>query len=236
MKEEILQHRFSRLERIINIEGIDILKSKCVLIIGLGGVGGYALESLVRSGIGKVIIVDFDKIDVTNINRQIVALDSTVGEYKVDVFESRIKDINPLCEVIKIKEFIDKDNIDLLFKYDIDYLIDACDTVNTKKAIIMECLSRGIKFISSMGTGNKLDPSQLEIIDIRKTVNDPLARIMRKFIKDSNIKDKILVLSSKELPIKTCDGKLGSSMFVPSSAGILMASYIVRKFIKKQSN
>lgn len=236
MKEEILQHRFSRLERIISIEGIDILKSKCVLIIGLGGVGGYALESLVRSGIGKVIIVDFDKIDVTNINRQIVALDSTVGEYKVDVFESRIKDINPLCEVIKIKEFIDKDNIDLLFKYDIDYLIDACDTVNTKKAIIMECLSRGIKFISSMGTGNKLDPSQLEIIDIRKTVNDPLARIMRKFIKDSNIKDKILVLSSKELPIKTCDGKLGSSMFVPSSAGILMASYIVRKFIKKQSN
>jgi len=235
MKEEML-YRFSRLERIVNTDGIDNLKSKCVLIIGLGGVGGYALESLVRSGIGRVIIVDFDKIDETNINRQIIALDSTIDMYKVDVFESRIKDINPLCEVIKIKEFITKENINLLFKYEIDYLIDACDTVDTKKAIIMECLFRGVKFISSMGTGNKLDPSKLEIIDIRKTVNDPLARIMRKFIRELNVKDKVLVLSSKELPIKTCDGKLGSSMFVPSSAGILIASYIVREFIKKQSN
>lgn len=235
MKEETL-HRFNRLERIINTEGIDILNSKCVLILGLGGVGGYVLESLVRSGIGKFIIVDFDKIDSTNINRQIIALDSTVDQYKVDVFESRIRDINPFCEVIKIKEFIDKDNIDLLFNYNIDYLIDACDTVDTKKVIIKECLSRGVKFISSMGTGNKLDPSQLEIVDIRKTINDPLARIMRKFVKDSNIKSKILVLSSKEIPIKTFDGKLGSSMFVPSSAGILIASYIVREFIKKQSN
>lgn len=225
------KNKFLRLERIIGSDNINILKEKTVMVIGVGGVGGYCVESLVRSGIGRVIIVDFDKVDITNINRQIIALDSTIDCYKVDVLENRIKDINNNCDVIKIYDFINDENIDSLFNYDIDYVIDACDTVNTKKLIIKKCLDNNIKFISCMGTGNKLDPTKLEICDIRKTINDPLARIIRKFVKDERINSKVMVLSSKELPIKTIDNKLGSSSFVPSSAGILIGSYVVRDLI-----
>ena len=205
-----------------------------MLVLGVGGVGGYVVESLVRSGIGKFILVDFDVIDETNINRQIIALESTIGLKKVDVLEKRIKEINSGCEVIKIDEFIDKDRVKDLFNYDIDYFIDACDTMTTKKEIIKECIRRKIKFISSMGTGNKLDPSKLEIIDIRKTVNDPLAKIMRKFVKDEKISKKVLVLSSTELPIKTGERTPGSSAFVPAAAGLLIGSYVVRDFIGKE--
>lgn len=169
-------------------------------------------------------------MEESNINRQIIALNSTIGRDKVDVFEERIKDINNNCKVIKIKEFIKEENISKLFDFSIDYFIDACDYVPTKKLIISECLKRKIPFISSMGTAKKLDPSKLEIIDIRKTKNDPLARIIRKYVKDNNIKEKVEVLSSTELPVKT--DTLGSSAFVPASAGLLIASYVVRQIIK----
>ena len=228
-----MQHKFERLEKIIASDSLKTLNQKTVLVIGCGGVGGYVIESLTRSGIGTLIIVDYDKIDITNINRQIIALDSTIGKYKVDVFEDRIKDINRSCNVIKINEFITKDNLDNLFNYEIDFFIDACDTVSVKKEIIKQCLKRNIDFISCMGTGNKLDPSKLEITDIRKTVNDPLARIIRKYIKDEKINKKVMVLSSTELPIKTGDITPGSSAFVPASAGLLIASYIVKKMINK---
>ena len=221
-----------RLEKIIGRDNISILESKSVLVLGLGGVGGYVVESLVRSGIGKLIIVDFDTIDISNINRQIIALDSTIGNLKVDAMEKRILDINPKCNIIKISEFISADNINLLFDYNFDYLIDACDTVSTKKAVIKECLTRNIPFISSMGTGNKLDPSKLEIVDIRKTINDPLARIFRKFVKDEKISKKVMVLSSTELPVKTADRTPGSTAFVPSSAGLLIGSHVVRDILK----
>ena len=227
-----MSHRFSRLEKIITKEKLEILKTKTVLVLGIGGVGGYVVESLARSGIGTLIIADFDTIDETNINRQIIALDSTIGKLKVDVLEQRIKDINPECNVIKISDFISKDNIDIIFNYDIDYLVDACDTIETKKEVIKKCLEKNIKFISSMGTGNKLDPSKLEIVDIRKTNNDPLARIMRKFVKDETITSKIMVLASKELPIKTHERTPGSSAFVPPAAGLQIGSYIIRDFIK----
>ena len=227
-----MPHRFSRLEKVIGKDNIDLLSNKTVLVIGCGGVGGYTIESLARSGIGTLIIVDYDKVDITNINRQIIALESTIGKLKVDVFEERIKDINPNCKIIKISEFINKDNIDILFNYEIDYLVDACDTIETKKEIIKRCLEKNIKFITSMGTGNKLDPSKLEITDIKKTVNDPLARIIRKFIKDEHINKKIMVLSSTELPIKTHDRTPGSTAFVPPSAGLLIASYVVKDLIK----
>jgi tRNA A37 threonylcarbamoyladenosine dehydratase len=226
------KHKFSRLEKVIGKDNLKKLQNKSVLILGCGGVGGYTCEALARSGIGTLILVDFDKVDESNINRQIIALDSTLGKIKVDVLEKRIKDINDKCKVIKVKEFITPDNIDILFEYKIDYFVDACDFVPTKKAIITECLKRKVKFISCMGTGNKLDPSKLEIIDIRKTVNDPLARIMRKFIKDEKITNKVTVLCSKELPIKTGESTPGSTAFVPSSAGLLIASYIVREFVK----
>ena len=225
-------NKFSRLEKVIGKDNLNKLKNKSVLILGCGGVGGYACEALARSGIGTLILVDFDKVDESNINRQIIALDSTVGKLKVNVLEERIKDINKKCKIIKVDKFIDESNIDELFNYEIDYLIDACDYVPTKKAIIKECLKRNIKFISCMGTGNKLDPSKLEITDLRKTVNDPLARIMRKFIKDEHITSKVPVLSSKEVPIKTGESTPGSTAFVPSSAGLLIASYVIKEFVK----
>lgn len=224
----------SRLEKIIGKDNINILKNKSVLVLGCGGVGGYVVESLARSGIGTLILVDFDKIDKSNINRQIIALNSTIGRLKVDVLEERIKDINKDIKVIKISEFIDNNNIDILFDNKIDYFVDACDTMVTKKSVIKECINKKIKFISCMGTGNKLDPSKLEICRIEDTINDPIARIMRKFVKDEKIKSKVMVLSSKEVPIKTGDSTPGSSAFVPSSAGLLIASYIVREFIKKE--
>ncbi len=230
---EEFQHKFSRLEKLIGKEKINILKNTSVLILGVGGVGGYVVESLARSGIGTLILVDFDIIDITNINRQIIALDSTIGLKKVDVLEKRIKDINENCQVIKVDKFIDKNNINELFKYKFDYLVDACDSVPTKEQVIIECLKRNINFISSMGTGNKFDPSKLEICDIRKTYNDPLAKIIRKFVKDNKINKKVTVLSSTELPVKLHDKTPGSTSFVPPSAGLLIASYIVRKIIEK---
>ena len=223
--------KFSRLQKVIGNDNVNLLSNKCVLVLGCGGVGGYVVEALARSNIGKIILVDYDKVDISNINRQIIALDSTIGMYKVDLLENRIKDINSNCEVIKLNKFIDTENIDELFNYNVDFFVDACDTVIVKKKVIKECLKRKIKFISCMGTGNKLDPSKLEIIDIRKTVNDPLARIIRKFVKDEKINDKVLVLSSSELPIKINDRTPGSCSFVPSSAGLLIASYIIRYFL-----
>ena len=231
MKEK--QHKFSRLEKVIGSDKVNDLSKKTVLVLGVGGVGGYVVEALARSNIGTLILVDYDKVEESNINRQIIALNSTIGRSKVDVLEERIKDINSGCKVIKIDKFIDDNNYLELFDNNIDYFVDACDTVLVKKLVIKECLKRNIPFISSMGTGNKLDPSKLVITDIRKTVNDPLARILRKFVRDEKINKKVMVLTSSELPIKTGDRTPGSTAFVPSSAGLLIASYIVRSFIKK---
>ena len=226
-----MQPKFTRLEKIIGTDNVNQLSNKCVLVLGVGGVGGYVVESLVRSGIGKIIIVDFDTIDITNINRQIIAMDSTVGMKKIDVLEKRIKDINSNCIVIKNDSFIDSNNFLELFNDKIDFFVDACDTMTVKKMVIKTCIDKNIPFVSSMGTGNKLDPSKLEITDIRKTVNDPLARTLRKFIKDEHINKKVMVCSSSELPIKTGDRTPGSSAFVPASAGLLITSYIIRYFI-----
>ena len=227
------QRKFDRLEMLIGEDKLNDLNNKCVLILGVGGVGGYVCESLARSSIGTLILVDFDTIDETNINRQIIALESTVGLKKVDVLEKRIKDINSNINVIKIDKFIDCDNYVSLFDYDIDFFVDACDTVSTKKTVIKYCLDNNIDFITSMGTGNKFDPSKLEIVDIRKTVNDPLARIMRKFVKDLKTNKKVMVCTSSELPAKTGERTPGSTAFVPSSAGLLIGSYIINYFLNK---
>ena len=226
-------HKFSRLIKVIGEDDFSILNKSKVLVLGCGGVGGYVVEALVRSGIGTLVIVDFDNIDESNINRQIIALDSTVGLKKVDVLEKRIKDINRDCNVVKIDKFIAVDNLDELFNYDIDFFVDACDTTSVKKEIIKKCLNEKIKFISCMGTGNKLDPSKLEIIDIRKTSNDPLARMIRKFVKDEKINEKVMVLCSSEVPVKTGDRTPGSTAFVPPAAGLMIASYVVKKLLKR---
>ena len=226
-------HRFSRLIKVIGEENFLDLSKKSVLVLGCGGVGGYVIEALVRSGIGTLIIVDFDMIDESNINRQIIALESTIGLKKVDVLKNRIIDINKNCNVITIDQFITVDNLDELFEYDIDFFVDACDTTSVKKEIIKKCLRKKIKFISCMGTGNKFDPSKLEIVDIRKTSNDPLARMLRMFVKDEIINEKVMVLSSNEVPVKTGDRTPGSTAFVPPAAGLMIASYVVKKLLNK---
>ena len=226
--------KYARLEKVIGKDKVNDLGQKCVLVIGCGGVGGYVCEALARSNIGRLIIVDFDVVDITNINRQIIALESTIGQKKVDVLEKRLKDINPNLDVVKIDSFIGVDNIEVLFKDKLDYLVDACDSIKTKLALIDECLKRKIPFVSSMGTGNKLDPTKLDVVDIRKTVNDPLARIIRKYIKDKKIKDKVMVLSSTEVPVKTGERTPGSTAFVPGAAGLILASFVVRNLIKEK--
>lgn len=226
--------KYARLEKVIGKDKVDDLGQKCVLVIGCGGVGGYVCEALARSNIGRLIIVDFDVVDITNINRQIIALESTIGQKKVDVLEKRLKDINPNLDVVKIDSFIGVDNIEVLFKDKLDYLVDACDSIKTKLALIDECLKRKIPFVSSMGTGNKLDPTKLDVVDIRKTVNDPLARIIRKYVKDKKIKDKVMVLSSTEVPVKTGERTPGSTAFVPGAAGLILASFVVRNLIKEK--
>lgn len=225
--------QFERLELQIKKQNLDIIKKTSVLIIGLGGVGSYALESLARSGIGRLIIIDNDIVDITNLNRQLMSLHSNIGKYKVDVWEERIKDINPNCEVIKIKSFITKENIKDLFTNKVDYVVDACDTIETKKELIRECSKRNIKLISSMGTGNKLDPSKLKIMDIRKTSYDPIAKILRKMVKDEKIKTKIPVICSTEQPINTSSNIISSNSFVPPVAGLLITSYIINDIIDK---
>lgn len=223
---------FERFEKIISSEKMSSIKNTSVMVIGIGGVGGYTVEALVRSGIGTIILVDNDTVDITNKNRQIVALDSTIGMKKVDVMKSRILDINKECNVITLDLFLDISNTDnIISKYKPDYVIDACDTITTKKEIITSCLKYSINFISCMGTGNKFDPTRLIISDIRKTSYDPLAKILRKWIKDEKINSKIPVLWSDEKPVVTNDRIPGSTSFVPSAAGLIIASYVINKII-----
>ena len=218
-----------RLETLVGINNIEKLKNTTVLVVGLGGVGGHALESIVRSGIGKVIIVDNDIVDITNLNRQIIANINNIGKNKVDVAHTHIKSINTDIKVIKIKEFITKENINILFEEKVDYIIDACDTIETKKELIRQSIKRNIKLISSMGTAKKMNPSLLQIVDIRKTDTDPLARVIRKMVKDERIKEKIMVVCSKETPINR--EKLGSNSFVPATSGLLCASYVINDIV-----
>lgn len=229
MKEE-----FSRLAKIIGSDKVDNFKNKTVCIVGVGGVGGYTIESLARSGIGTLILVDFDTVDITNINRQIIALHSTIGRKKIEVWKERILDINPNCNVILYDLFYSEECKDSIFEHSIDFLVDACDTMSAKKLLILECIKREIPFLSSMGTGNKIDPSKLEITELSKTSYDPLARILRKWKKEEQITKKIPVLYSTEIPIKTQDSTPGSTAFVPSSAGLLISSYIIKFFLEQK--
>lgn len=224
-------NEFSRIESLIGIDNLNNIKSKTVLVIGLGGVGGIAATTLVRSGINNIIIVDYDKVDITNINRQVIAFNNTIGEYKVDVLENMLKKINPLCNIVKICKKIDDSNIDELFKYEIDFIIDACDTVSTKKLLIKKSIEKNIDLISCMGTAKKLDPTKLQITDIRKTSYDKLAKIIRDFVRKERINSKVMVVSSTEEIIKTDDNVLGSMSFVPNVAGIMCAKYVIDKII-----
>lgn len=221
---------YDRLIKLIGMSNYDKLSSKTVAVIGLGGVGSSCTEALVRGGIGNVVIVDFDIIDISNLNRQILTTKENIGNKKTDEEEVRIKSISN-CNVVKLNIFLDENNIDELFSISFDYLIDACDSINTKKCIIRECLKRSIPFISCMGTGNKLDPLKFKICDIRDTSYDPIAKIIRKYVKDNNIKEKVMVLCSDE-PAKKVSGNISSISYMPVVAGNICASYIIRKILE----
>lgn len=222
---------FERLELLIGKENLSKLNNTKVLVIGLGGVGGILTETLVRNGIKNITIIDNDIVDITNKNRQIIALDSTVGKKKTEVMKERLLDINKECNVTIISEFIDSNNIDLLFNEPLDYVVDACDTVSTKILIIEECLKKNIKVLSSMGMGKKTNLIKLKIMDIRKTSYDKLAKVVRKKLRDDGINEKVMVLSSDEEPIDTKDN-IGSYSPLTSSAGLLMADYVIKDIIK----
>lgn len=220
---------FERFELLIG-DKINNIKNKTILLLGLGGVGSYACESLIRSGISNIIIVDNDIIDITNLNRQLMTNMNNIGQFKTDVWEDRINSINPNCNVIKINEFIDKSNIDILFKYDIDYVIDACDTIDTKVLVIEKCIKNNIKIISCMGTGNKMNPSLLKITDISKTSYDKLSKIMRKKLKEKGI-NHVTVVSSNEEAYTKIIKSIPSNSFVPATAGLLLTSYVINDIV-----
>ncbi len=222
---------FQRVVSFVGEDNFNKIKNTTVLVVGVGGVGGYALEALVRSGVGKVIIFDYDKVDISNLNRQIITNKDNIGKNKVDVAYDRVKSINPQCDIVIHNTFLYKDSISILDNYKIDYIVDACDSVQAKKLLIDYAIEKDIKLIASMGTANKIDPSKLEIIDIRKTSYDPLAKILRKYVLDKKTNKKIMVVSSTEEPIRK--DVLSSLIFVPATAGILCANYIIRDIINK---
>lgn len=224
--------RFTRLELLIG-EKLATIQEKTVLIIGLGGVGGHAVEALARLGIGHLILVDPDRVALSNLNRQVIATEETLGILKTEAFQKRIHSINPSCRVDLKTMFVTASNVASLFDAPIDYVIDACDTVEAKKALLRYCTTHQIKLISSMGMGNRLDPTQIEIIDIRKTAYDPLAKIMRKMVREERLKGKIPVVWSREQPLHQTGKTIGSNALVPSVAGLLCANYIFQDIIKE---
>ena len=220
-----------RTEKLISQENVAKLKNSTIALFGLGGVGSYVLEALARSGIQNLIIIDKDVIDITNINRQLLATHSTIGKSKVDVAKERILDINPNCNVTAIKEFVSKENIEnMLVGIKIDYIVDAIDTVSSKLGIIEYAYNNYIKIISCMGTGNKLDASKFEITDINKTSVCPLAKVIRKELRNLNI-PKLKVLYSNEEPTNQKSSTPASISFVPSVAGLLIAGEVIRDLI-----
>lgn len=238
-----MQDQFLRTKLLFGDNGMERLKNAKVIVFGVGGVGGFVIEALARSGIGNLTIVDKDTVSITNINRQIIALNSTIDRYKCEVMEERIKDINPSCNVDKRVCFYlpqNKDEFDFSLY---DYVVDCVDTVTAKITIIEEAKRNNVKVISAMGAGNKLDPTMLKVSDIYKTKVDPLARVMRTELKKRNIK-KLKVVYSEEVPINipledrivdevTKKVTPGSTAFVPSAMGLIIAREVIMDLLKK---
>ena len=252
----IKENQFSRTQLLYGKEAMNKLQNSHVASFGLGGVGGYVGEALVRSGIGSFNLIDDDKICLTNLNRQIIATRKTIGKYKVDVMKERILEINPNAEVETYKHFYLPNSEETILDNSIDYIVDAVDTVTAKIELVMQADKLNIPIISAMGTGNKLDPTRFEVTDIYKTSVCPLAKVMRKELRARGIK-KLKVVYSKEEPIKpyesaenscknhcvcppgakrTCAIKNqvpGSISFVPSVAGMIIAGEVIKDILKK---
>ena len=221
----------SRTISLIGEENFAKIANKKVMILGIGGVGGYVCEALARAGIGDFILIDNDVVSKSNINRQIIALHSTIGRKKVDVMKDRILDINPHAKVDAICQFLSDENINSM-AFDVDYVIDCIDNITAKIALAKRADIDGFNLISCMGTGNKLKPEMFEITDIYKTSVCPLAKVMRKKLKDLGVK-KLTVLYSKEEPIKNGQERIPASIsFTPSIAGLRIAEYVIKEFIK----
>lgn len=216
---------------LIGYENLLKIKRAKILILGLGGVGGYALETLIRSGIENITIADYDVIDISNINRQIIASTSNIGKLKTEEWQKRILSINSNVKVKVINEKINDSNIDILFNDNYDFIIDACDTIIVKKLLIKKCKEKNINLITVCGMGKRLNPALVKICDIRDTSYDPLAKALRKYVKDENIKGKIPCVFSIEKPINNNSKVISSMIMVPSTAGILSAYHVIDKII-----
>lgn len=231
-----MSEQFSRTELLIGKEGIEKLQKSKVAVFGIGGVGSYAVEGLVRAGVGHFILVDNDTVSVNNLNRQIIATLDTVGKSKVEVAKERILSINPEAKVEIYKEFFMPDSPEIIDN-SVDYIVDAVDTVTAKIELVVRANKLNILIISCMGTGNKLDPTKFEITDIYKTSVCPLAKVMRKELKNRDIKN-LKVLYSKEEPIKINNNEgervPGSISFVPSVAGLIIAGEVIKDIIKQK--
>ena len=219
---------FDRLELLIGKENIEKISKINVLIVGIGGVGGTALEALVRSGVKNITIIDKDVFSESNLNRQILSTRDSIGLYKVDVGINRCKSINPDVNITGLKINLDEKNVNELEYF--DYIIDACDDINAKLSLMQYASRNNIKLISSMGTGKRLNPSNIIITRLDKTSNDPLAKKMRYEARKRGLKLNIPVVCSKEEPINN-DRIIASSIFVPSTAGLMLAYYIIEKVI-----
>ncbi|ANR71599.1 tRNA threonylcarbamoyladenosine dehydratase [Selenomonas sp. oral taxon 126] len=232
--------RFARTEMLVGSAGVESLAAASVAVFGIGGVGSYAAEALARAGIGKLTLVDHDVIDVTNINRQIHALTETVGMPKTETMARRIRSINPACDVREIRAFYQPADADAFFPEHYDYVLDAVDTVTAKIDLAVQCHQRGIPLIASMGAANKLDPTLYEIMDLYRTKGDPLARILRKKLKEKGV-PRLKVVCSRERPRTPKVGEETSAAgrrsvpasisFVPSAAGLMMAGAVVRDLL-----
>lgn len=225
---------FSRTERLIGEDALRKLQNSNIIIFGLGGVGSYTAEALARSGIGKMTVVDKDTIDITNINRQLYALHSTVGKPKAEVARTRILDINPECEVTAVAKMYLPENSEDFVLSQYDYIIDAIDNVTAKIDLAVKAEQLGIPIISSMGTGNKLDPTAFKVSDIYKTSVCPLCRVMRTQLKKRGVK-KLKVVYSEETPKTDGERTPASISFVPSVAGLIIAGEVIKDIIQKES-
>lgn len=225
-----MDDQLERLRRLVGDAKIERLRNSKVIVFGLGGVGGYVVEALARSGVGELAIVDSDRVCLSNLNRQIYALHSTLEELKVDVAEKRIHDINPDCKVTKYPVFYLPETAEQIDLAHFDYIVDCIDTITAKLELVSRADENKLNIISCMGTGNKLDPSKLQISDISKTSVCPLARVMRLELRKRGIHHLKCVFSTEE-PIKTGMSEPGSTAFVPSVAGLMIASEVVRNLI-----
>ena len=220
---------FSRFEILVNNK-LEKIKNLNILVIGVGGVGGYSVESLVRCGVNNITIVDYDTIDITNINRQIIALHSTIGKKKVDVLKERILDINPNCNVSALDFFYEEDTKDKINILEYDYIVDCCDSIKSKELLIRECIKNNKKIISSMGAGFKFDPSKIKITKLKNTNYDKLAKILRNKLKDDKKCLEIPVVFSDEVSDIKSD-VIGSNSYIPSIFGLYLTSFIINDFL-----